>query len=173
MIEIQMIGTWQGDALLKQVEKCTDVVKKQVRRSLYLSGKDLMVETRRLINEKPKHGKTYFVRLTKINSMGESKTRVKKHVASAPYEAPAVLTGALRKSLDFHVCGYQQMYFYSRGVKYAKYLEYKDMLRQKGRGSNHILPRPFMSTAFKNLRTKIIYNLQRALLATIKEVTKK
>lgn len=78
-----------------------------VRKGFYYLGKDLVVETKRLINKKPKTGRTYMIRKV----IGG---RLVRHIASAPGEAPARITSALFNSIDFDVQGSDRMEFGSK-----------------------------------------------------------
>lgn len=104
-----------------------------IRRAFYMIGKDLKSTANRLLLE-PKHGKVY-----KIKRGG----RLIRHRASAPGEAPANLSGDLRRSLDFNVVGADRLEFgyrekfqgktSQRGTFYGKFLEL---------GTRKMKPRP-------------------------------
>lgn len=81
-----------------KIQKQAGDQKKAIRKAFYEIGKRLVAATNKAILKKPKHGKTYII-------------KGRKHTASAPGEAPANLTGNLRKSLDFEVRGSSQMLF--------------------------------------------------------------
>ena len=114
---------------------------KAIRLAFYKIGKDLKATASKLILEKPKGGKTY-----KIKRLSRRIT----HKSSAPGEAPANLSGRLRRSLDFNVIGSDRMEFGYRagtgnsggnaGVNYGKWLE---------RGTNRMKARPGLFLAIK------------------------
>jgi hypothetical protein len=80
---------------------------KGIRRAFYNIGKDLLTTSRDMILDAPKSGQVYIVK---------KGTRNFKHQASAPGEAPANLTGNLRKSIGFDVRGGEQLEFGSRST---------------------------------------------------------
>ena len=86
-------------------------IRQGARIALYNIGKKNVQHTRMLIKKGPKTGRLYRI-----------KGRKRRHRASAPGEAPANLTGRLRKSVNFNVSGYDQMEF-GDGEMYGKFLE--------------------------------------------------
>lgn len=79
----------------------------------------------------PKTGRFYFVK---------KKGRWTHHRASAPGEAPAIISGALSRSVETKRSGYYRMTFSAgSGITYASYLEY---------GIN----RPYMTPSVKKNR---------------------
>jgi hypothetical protein len=90
-----------------QIKNIARYCKTGVRRAFYYLGKDLVKESKKLINKKPKKGRTYFIR--KVIGGG-----LVRHIASAPGEAPARITSALFNSLDFDVQGSDRMEFGSK-----------------------------------------------------------
>lgn len=92
------------------------------RRGFAINGKMLVADVITKMNQKPKSGRKYKI------YVGIGGRRLKKpriHVASTPSEYPAVITGRLRKSVDFKVLGYSKMEFGagSSKIRYAKPLE--------------------------------------------------
>jgi len=126
------------------------------RRALYEIGKNLAKDARGLINQKPKHGKVYR---KYAGIKGKKLARPTNYTASAPGEAPAVVTGLLRKSINFTVKGSDEMFFgvdLDRGnADYGKYLEYKNLIAMRGKGSKNIEPRPFISAAYQKNKRNI------------------
>lgn len=128
----------------------------QIRHAFYDIGKKLVADTKTYFDE-PKSGKTYLKRFRAERrvKLGTTLTRLKnakKYVASAPYESPAKVTGTLKASVNFLVEGTARLLFRvdqeRYGCEYGKYLEYKDLVNQKGQGSKNIKPRPFISRAY-------------------------
>jgi hypothetical protein len=90
-----------------QIKNIIRYSKTGIRRGFYYLGKDFVSESKKLIRKKPKTGRTYKIRKV----IGG---RLVRHVASAPGEAPARITGALLNSLDFDVQGSDRMEFGSK-----------------------------------------------------------
>lgn len=147
-----------------QIKNLISTQKTAIRRAFYFSGKDLVKTSKAMIMEKPKHGRLY--RLKKNG-------RYVLHRASAPGEAPANFTGALKRSVDFTVSGADKMIFGSRlyfpdrkgmpsGVKYGGYLEL---------GTKKIAPRPYLESSIKknyrNIQTHFEKHLKTKLAGYI------
>lgn len=147
----------QNRRVMLQFKNMPNITVKAMRQGFFTIGKDLVKETKRLINLKPKHGRTY------IKHVGVGGKKLKsgvKHIASAPYEAPAVMTGKLRESINFTVNGSGSEMDFGvdegrKGVKYGKYLEFENPVAQEGWGSKKIVPRPYISRAYENKRRNI------------------
>jgi hypothetical protein len=143
--------------------------KQSIRLAFYDIGKYLTADARKFIDELPKHGRTYKTRL-KIT--GKRLKRVSKggfmnsHIASAPGEAPAIVTGDLRRSVGFRVRGSDEVEIGagSAKVNYAKYLEHSDLTEMKDSFKRmKIAPRPFISRAYMTNKQMILYLFQKAL----------
>jgi hypothetical protein len=141
---------------------------RKIRNALYQSGKDLVAEAKRVINEKPKHGRKYLKRMG-IGRYGAGKrfygsyTKPTYYTASAPGEAPAVVTGRLRSGIGFKVSGSDKLAFYSGNVPYAKYLEYTDLVNSKNDSqAKKVQPRPYLSAAIGKYKDKIRERLEQA-----------
>jgi hypothetical protein len=148
---IRIIPSPRNHQVILQVQGLKDGTKRAIRNTLWLAGKKLVADTKTEINKKPKHGRVYY---TGVGIGGTAlKKGIRKHIASAPGEAPAVITGTLRKSINFTVHGSSEMEFgvdLSRGdAYYGRYLEYFNLITMSGRGSKNIAPRPFISAAYK------------------------
>lgn len=131
--------------------------KKGIRLAFFDIGNHLIKDAQAAILAKPKHGRTYLVKLR-----GEWRL----HVASAPYEAPAEFTGALRKAHTLKVSGSNKMIFgvvsstegTTRGVLYGRDLEL-------GNSRKHLEPRAWLiSTIKKNEK-----NMQKLFETKIKQ----
>lgn len=137
-----------------------------IRKALYANGKDLAADARNFINMKPKHGRLYRI---KHGLQGKELKRIKSYQASAPDEAPGVITGKLRKSINFTVTGTNQLEFgvdtRSRygGAEYGKYLEYADLVSFSGQGSKNIKPRPFISASYKKNKGRMTQRFEQAI----------
>jgi hypothetical protein len=92
------------------------------RKGFHINGKMVVNDVVTKMNQKPKSGRSYKV----YRGIGGRKLQKPRlHVASSPDEYPAVITGDLRKSVDFKVLGFSRMEFGagSNKVRYAKFLE--------------------------------------------------
>ena len=107
----------------RDLTKLPQEVRRGIRRGAYLVGKELVKSTVKDMNKKPKSGRTYRI----YQGIGGRKlNKPRKHIASAPLtEAPAVITGGLRKSVNFKVRGASRLEFGAGNddVKYARILE--------------------------------------------------
>ena len=97
-----------------------------IKRALYDVGKEMYAEARRLIKEGPKTGRKYKIK-------GK-----RGHTASAPGQAPANWTGALRRSVGFNVRKDEVEYGYK--IRYGEYLE---------EGTSKMAPRPGLRITYK------------------------
>lgn len=94
-----------------------------IRRGLHEVGDDNKKFLRKLLNQPGKHGRWYFI-------------HGKWHRASAPYEAPAKLTGNLLRSTDYRVRGSKSVEIGDQKL-YGKFLEL---------GTVKMQPRPHLKT---------------------------
>ena len=124
---------------------------------------DLKRDTKAEIMKKPKHGRLYRVNLNGVIVM---------HRASAPGEAPANLTGALKTSIGFNTVGANRLEFgvrqaFSRSgsmttVNYGRPLEL-------GATAANLLPRPFLLPAIVKNENKILVHFSDQIEISIKE----
>ena len=121
---------------LARLKDAGDLGRRSMRHAWFELGKDLRDRANREILRKPKGGRTYVVRMRG--------GRVRRHVASAPGETHANLTGDLRKSIGWKVTGETQLDF-GYGVstrtaspRYDEYVEY---------GTRRMEPRPSLRNA--------------------------
>lgn len=143
----------KNKTVLLKTKKLDQLTREGIRKGFYYLGKDLIKESRVLINKKPKTGRVYLIRKNGI---------LQEHRASSAGEAPAVITGRLRESVDFLVSGGNTMIFGARKnvrmrsttqgagfsmtgtaqhvIDYPKYLEDKTM---------KIAARPYLLPAIK------------------------
>jgi hypothetical protein len=121
---------------------------KAIRQGFYTSGKQLVADLNKDMKA-PKSGRAYKV------YRGKRGGKVKKpriHVASAPSETPAIITGKFRKSVDFAVRGNRTLEFGANqsAPEYAEFLE---------KGTSKMEARePFKRTVLK-LKDKIKSNI--------------
>lgn len=120
---------------------------KAIRQGFYTSGKQLVADLNKDMKA-PKSGRTYKV----YRGVSGKLKKPKLHVASAPSETPAIITGKFRKSVDFAVRGNRTLEFGANesAPKYAEFLE---------KGTSKMQARePFKRTVLK-LKDKIKSNI--------------
>jgi len=132
-----MIIVDSADFNKSNVFNLDQLTKKGIRKGFYFIGRDLVKESRRLINKKPKSGLYYIVN---EGLGGKILKHPRLHKASAPGEAPAVITGKLRKSVTFEVKNYNLLIFGST-IEYGESLE---------NGAGRLRSRPFLYPAILN-----------------------
>lgn len=112
-----------------------------IRKSWFIFGKTMELHARKEMLRKPKGGRTYFI---------ETRGGVRKHVASAPGETHANLSGKLRRATSFKVHGSTRMDFgYNFGMK--KSPEYDEEVEK---GHDNVKPRPSIENTVNALRGK-------------------
>lgn len=120
---------------------------KAIRQGFYTSGKQLVADLNKDMKA-PKSGRTYKV----YRGVSGKLKKPKLHVASAPSETPAIITGKFRKSVDFAVRGNRTLEFGANesAPEYAQFLE---------KGTSKMQARePFKRTVLK-LKDKIKSNI--------------
>lgn len=120
---------------------------KAIRQGFYASGKQLVADLNKDM-KKPKSGKTYKV----YKGVTGKLKKPRLHIASAPSETPAIITGKFRKSVDFEVRGNRKLEFGAneKAPDYAEFLE---------NGTSKMAARkPFERIVLKN-KNKIKSNL--------------
>lgn len=118
------------------------ITRRGIRMAYFRIGSDLVKEARRLILEGPKTGRIYIIKGV-------------RHQASAPGEAPANLTGLLRRSIAYQQRSGGQMAFGAR-TEYAPWLEL-------GTRDGRIAPRPYLIKAINNLQKNSREHLEREI----------
>jgi phage gpG-like protein len=150
---------------IQSLKKMPQNVKRGIRRGAYISGKELTKEARDRMND-PKSGRTY--RIYKGRG-GKILKRPRIHTASSENEAPAVITGRLRKSTNFQVRGDKTLIFGAGGgdVKYARILE---LGGSTGRNNaTKIKGRFYLRETTKKLGNKVKRNLGREVIKQIRK----
>lgn len=121
-----------------------------VEHAAYVSGKGLVKTANTEILKKPKGGRTYIRRT--------ASGRRRKHVASAPGETHANMSGTLRKSLGFKVSPNQLEFGYgvqsSDAPEYAEWVEF---------GTKRMKPRPSLRNSIKAERRNFLNNFEREI----------
>ena len=108
---------------LDEISRHDEMMRRGFRLAFYNIGKENTRYAKEIIKVGPKTGRLYRI-----------PGRKRRHRASAPGEAPANLTGNLRKGVDFEVKGPYQMEFGDQ-VFYGKFLE---------EGTKRMEPRPHL-----------------------------
>ena len=133
-----MSFTFTGDRanqrVYVQIDSLEELTRRAIRHGWFTLGKDLRQTASKEILRRPKSGRVYRVR-------GPSGRR-RRHVASAPGETHANLTGAARRSLGWVVTGSRSMEW-GYGVdksapEYVKHLEF---------GTKRMAARPSLQNA--------------------------
>jgi len=120
---------------------------KAIRQGFYTSGKQLVADLNKDMKA-PKSGRAYKV----YRGVSGKLNKPKIHIASAPSETPAIITGKFRKSVDFAVRGNRTLEFGANqsAPEYAEFLE---------KGTSKMEARePFKRTVIK-LKDKIKSNI--------------
>lgn len=149
MIEVK--ESLQNKKAMESIRKIGPNTRRGLRQSFFQYGHDLKRTASRQILEKPKGGRTYRVKRG---------TRRVRHIASAPGESPANLSGKYRRSIGFNIRGSSQMIFGagSSKVPYAVWLE---------RGTKRMLPRPGLGNAIRaterNAKKYFASNIRRSI----------
>ncbi len=99
----RMVIDRRGKRVLLMARDVELLTRRSIRHGWFALGADLKRTANKEILRKPKSGRVYYVR-------GPSGRR-RRHVASAPGETHANLSGALRKSLSWKVRGHHQLEF--------------------------------------------------------------
>jgi len=129
-----------------------NATRRGIRQGFFQFGKSLVKTASRQVLKKPKGGRTYLIRRGRVK---------RRHVASAPGESPANLSGSYRRSLGFKIKGSDSMEFGAGNseVPYAKFLE---------RGTSKMAPRPGLGNAIKseqkNAQNYFLNNIRKSLL---------
>lgn len=113
--------------------------KNGIRKAMIDISFEVKSEAKRLILDPPKTGRIYPVYLKRL------KKKI-YHQSSAPYEAPANLTGQLMKSIRSKVGSQGNRFTLSAGnnrVSYAADLEFGNIRR-------NLLPRPYLISSINN-----------------------
>jgi hypothetical protein len=122
-------------------------ITKAIRQGFFTSGKELVKDLNKDMKA-PKSGRAYKV----YRGVSGKLKKPKIHVASAPSETPAIITGKFRKSVDFAVRGNRTLEFGANqsAPEYAEFLE---------KGTSKMEARePFKRTVIK-LKDKIKSNI--------------
>ena len=123
----------RNNIVLLKIDRGVEFTRRAIRQGFFQLGKDLKKTASDEILRKPKGGHVYVIR-----GAGGSRRR---HVASAPGETHANLSGRLRRSLGWAVAGAEQLEFgYMDGLipNYAPFVEF---------GTSRMAARPSLQNA--------------------------
>jgi hypothetical protein len=144
--------------VFKGIERSPNNIRTGIRRGSYISGQELTQDVRSRMTNGPQTGRTYTI----YKGRGGSELkRPRRHTASGPGEYPAVITGELRKSVDFKVRGQNQLEFGAGGkdILYAKPLEV---------GTRRIAARRYLKQTVDRLGNKVKTNVSREINKRLK-----
>lgn len=147
MLKLQVIANQVG-VTFKDLQNLTS---KSVRKVFYETGKKLKSDAEGYCEEE-KHGRVYNTslgraKITKAGVFHKKLAKPRQYTASASGEAPAVVTGVLKRSIGWEARGAEELEF-GATAPYARKLEYADLIGMTGQVAN-IAPRPFLSRAYR------------------------
>jgi hypothetical protein len=149
--------------IFMKLQKLKPKSRKVIRASWFALGRDLKNEANKEILRTPKGGKTYLIR-----TRGG---RRKRHVASAPGESHANLSGKLRRSISWKIHGYSRMDFgygfaTAAGGRTPKY----DAWIEDGTKDGRIKPRPSIENAVNKVKNNTNDHFQKQMLKEFRRV---
>lgn len=132
-------------------------MRQSIRRGWFRLGQDLKTEANTEILRKPKGGRVYIRR--------DKRGRRRRHVASAPGETHANLTGKLRRSISWKVHGHEKLDFgygiattaKNKAPVYDKFVEF---------GTRIMEPRPSLQNAITATQRNAEDHFQKELSKT-------
>lgn len=136
---LEVKGSAGNAKVYERAEQLEEQIQRAIRKAWFAIGKDLKSEAETEILRKPKGGRTYIMR---------SRGRQRRHVASAPGETHAEMTGRLRKSIGWKV-GSPDTLVFGYGVvgsddpSYASYVEF---------GTTKMSARPSLGNAIDRMQ---------------------
>lgn len=139
----------QSRTAIVQIQNLSQLTKEGIEYASYTSAKGLQRSVNAAILQKPKGGRTY-IRRDKIGR--------RRHVASAPGETHANMTGRLRRSLGFKVDPQQIEFGY--GVNKNDAPEYAEFVEL---GTRKMKPRPSLLNGIKAERRNFQNNYEREI----------
>ena len=128
------------------------LTKRGMRQAMFRVGQGLVQQASTEIIRKPKSGRTYKIRTRS--------GRRRRHVASAPGETHANLTGAARRSLSFQLHGTSQIEFgygASAGTDAPDYVGFLEF------GTRKMKARPSLQNAIRAEEARIVQHFEREI----------
>jgi len=136
----------QNARVIKKLIGLENRTKQGIRQGMFDSGHALIESAGTEILRRPKSGRTYIIR----DKLG----RRRKHIASAPGETHANLTGAARKSLSFQLKGTTELE-YGYGVSSSKTApDYVEKLEET---------RPSLQNSIKDKQAVMVQHIERQI----------
>ena len=154
---VKFVASSNSKKVFGRIEGLEKAFKIGIRRGMSDSGHGLVRSANAEILRKPKSGKTYII----TTRSG----RRRRHVASAPGETHANLTGATRKSLSFKQHGISQLEFGygvsegKRATDWAEFLEF---------GTSKMKPRPSLQNALRDQQGHMVQHFENAISKELK-----
>ncbi len=131
------------------------LTERQVKSAARVSARGLLSATSQEILRKPKGGRTYIIR--------DRRGRRRRHVASAPGETHANMSGRLRRSLSFRANSAEIEFGYGvtdgSAPKYAGFVEF---------GTKRMEARPSLQNGISSERRNMMNNFEREILGKLR-----
>lgn len=143
----------QNQRTFKATSEMAHKFKVGARRGFKLNGDALVADVRQKMTKKNKSGRVYLI----YRGLGGRRLKnARRHVASGAGEYPSVISGNLRKSVDFRVKGSTRLEFGAGGgkVNYAKFLE---------EGTSQIKERRFLRQTMRSYQNQFKTTLNREI----------
>jgi len=144
-------GDRQNERVIARIKGGEAATRRSIRHAFMELGRDLRATARAEILRKPKSGRTYLIYSARTG-------RARRHVASAPGETHANITGELRRSIGWKVHGQERMEF-GYGVtapapRRGIFLEY---------GTRYMRPRPSLHNAILATQAQVQHDFEDAM----------
>lgn len=152
-MSVRFIQSRDNDQVFARITGIGKLTKRGLRQGMFKAGQGFINEANREILKGPKTGRIYVRR--------DRKGRRRRHMASAPGESHANLSGTLRRSLSFQLRGSSEIEF-GYGVssgkeapEYAGFIEF---------GTTKMKARPSLLNALNAEQGNTIQHFKRELL---------
>ncbi len=140
-----------NDKVFAKIIGLEKLMAKGIRRGSHKSGQSFVAVTSREIRRKPKSGRTYIINR-------------RRHIASAPGETHANLTGAALRSLSFKAHGSMSLevgYGVTTGKKAPKYVGFLEF------GTKKMAARPSVQNGIEATQDIMVKHFQDEVLAAL------
>ena len=152
--------------VFRGLDRILPTTQRAIRNAWFSLGLDLKNEANKEIKRRPKGGTVYFIRT--------KKGKYKRHVASAPGETHANLSGTLRKSVSWKVHGFSRMDFgYGFATNASSRAPIYDFVIEDGfdfADGRKIKPRPSIANTVKTIQRSTQNHFQREIMKGFKRV---
>lgn len=154
---VEMKAARQNDKIFDEFGNVNHNMRQSIRRGWFRLGQDLKSEANKEILKKPKHGRTYILRTRS--------GRRRRHVASAPGETHANLSGKLRRSISWKVHGHEKLdYGYGISTTAKNKAPFYDAFVEFG--TRRMDPRPSLQNSINETQRNAENHFQRELSKT-------